>query len=349
MTIDRRSDELVTPLGVTLTSRQLDAIKRVLILLVVIGHSKWQHPFYQLIKGMIYNFHAVLFLVLPFLFAAGPIDLNKIRNRLIRYYVPMLWFVGLAFLLKNFVLDAEPGISGDDLADLIRSLVIGTGASFNTSAELALFWFLPALFGIFLWRGVCETFPKWVSYLVYANALVVFFSLGSHTILQSSPTIATISLYAMILGPCVLTIARYTSRITGGFWIGALGLIACLTLLQVTGRAYNIAKLNLPSAGDPIVILGYVATISFALVSLVGLCKLPQVQRVFAPVGTHSLLIYLSHMFFIVGAEMALRRALTGLPDLAFPLSILVAITLAYATSALIVRFSLTRRLVLPR
>ena len=96
-------------------------------------------------------------------------------------------------------------------------------------------------------------------------------------------------------------------------------------------------------------ILGYVATISFALVSLVGLCKLPQVQRVFAPVGTHSLLIYLSHMFFIVGAEMALRRALTGLPDLAFPLSILVAITLAYATSALIVRFSLTRRLVLPR
>ena len=293
-----------------LTPNAVNAIKGVLIVLVVVGHSRWDHEVYRLVKSIIYNFHAVLFLLLPFMFAVNPLTWDRFKTLLRRYYVPLVWFVLAAFLLKNFILDAPPGISSTEAVELISALLSGTGSAFNSTVELELFWFLPALFGLFIWRSIWPYLPLFVKIAVgFLGTYVFLFSMAIPQV-RLLPTILTISLYVFILGPLTFSLINMIYRLSGrrSFWIGLLGFLVLCCYAAATGRGYNIAKINLPGLDDPLGIGVYIGNIAFAFVAIEGLCSFEFVQSVFRRVGKMSLGIYLVHMFMIVGFDLVLPR-----------------------------------------
>jgi len=333
-----------------LTTSVVDSIKGILILLVVLGHSRWDNQTYQLARGAIYNFHAVLFLLLPFMFAVGPLTWERFKTLLRRYYTPLVWFVVAAFILKNIFLDRPPGISFDEIVSLGAALIMGTGHAFNSTVELELFWFLPTLFGLFFWRSIWPHLPKFGEFILGLAAAGVFLLAANLPNVHNLPTILILSLYACILGPLTFTLINLIYKFSGHFspLVGGLGLLIQIYLLTSTGRRYNMAKINVPSLEDLFGIALYIGVIAFAFVTIEGLCRLMPIQKILAPIGRLSLGIYLIHMFMIVGFDIALNRLFPSTQSIHL-ISLFLALIISIAAAALINAIPPLKKTVFPR
>jgi len=333
-----------------LTPNVVNAIKGVLIVLVVLGHSRWDHEVYRLVRSTIYNFHAVLFLLLPFMFAVNALTWDRFKTLLRRYYVPLIWFVLAAFLLKNFILDTPPGISLRESVELVTTLFLGTGSAFNSTVELELFWFLPALFGLFVWRSIWPHLPQFLKITLGLLAIYVFLFSMFIPQLRLLPTIFNVSLYAFVLGPLTFSLINTIYRMCGRHspWIGTLCFLGLCYYAVATGRAYNIAKINVPDMGDPLGVGVYIGIIAFAFVTIEGLCNLGFIQSLFGRVGEMSLGIYLVHMFMIVGFDMVLTRLLPA-TDALYVASIFCAMFASVALVMTIEAIPPVKRAIFPR
>ncbi len=125
-----------------LTRNESNAVKGLLILLIVLGHDI---PFVDMtdswmVMVWLYLFHLQSFFLLPFLYPLKPLDGKRFANLLIRYYIPFI-----VFLLPLLVIQLLRKLPTPPLYQL-PIVFVGGGALFlRKFIGTQFLWFLPAM------------------------------------------------------------------------------------------------------------------------------------------------------------------------------------------------------------
>ena len=282
----------------------LDAVKGVLILAVVLGHSLIANSLVPTLKGAVYSFHVQCFLLLPFLLPASALTPAGAANLLVRYLVPYLCAV-VFFSVLRVVVVQDVGL-WTWLSHLLAALATGNAGRLKEATGFYLFWFLPALTVLVLLRAV-----------YFRQGHLARFALGvlavaAHVILPALPwpwkrdwpMFGThIALFMFPLGLCIHLVARpLLTWLSGGArLLLPLCFAGSLGLLLERGMQVNLVNLGYSSYRHPPILIHQDLVAVLALLSLLAFSR--ELARVpsLSAIGNKSLPIYLLHQSFIVG------------------------------------------------
>ncbi|NKX41414.1 acyltransferase [Rhodobacteraceae bacterium R_SAG2] len=303
----------------SLSSQQINVLKGMLIALVVLFHVPSKNALFLDVRAGAYNFHAVGFLVLSLGYSLPTRPLwGLLLSRFLRYYVPMLWFSGLAGILSLTAIHLQidlPNMVQPNLSLFMKAILLGTAPVIDEAIGFQLYWFLPALFGLFLYRLFCLAVPFYsIHAILLIISFVLFLIMGqfSREFLANIPIFLTISLYSVFLSVSVFAVVRPMLTKTGMYadvliavvWIGLMA------FLVETERRYNIAVYDVPTFYDPVGLVSYILVIALGLRSGISVASIPFVSSVLAFVGRYSLEIYLGHIIVIGGLVAVLQSSL---------------------------------------
>lgn len=125
---------------------QIDSLKGVLILLIILGHNYFFSQHFPLWFAALYNFHVACFLLLPFLFSMEEVGFERFRDRIVRALAPHVAFLVVA-LVAYFVLYVEKDsqIVAEWGRKVVLALLVQNEGVLNDAAGFRHFWFLPAM------------------------------------------------------------------------------------------------------------------------------------------------------------------------------------------------------------
>ncbi|QDU70998.1 Acyltransferase family protein [Mucisphaera calidilacus] len=345
-----RRDDKVVALG--LTSIQLDALKGVFILLIVLGHNTL---FSSQIPGLfkaLYAFHVHAFFILAFAFPTKPISLAFLRDRCTRYLIPYVCWTLLAAVIF-FIIEKRMADPLGWFTHLLFGLSFGTAGMLNHACGFQLYWFLPALLTLTIFRAALKEQPQLKgAWILLCIAVLMFVGWGGQPLAKYQ--VGNILLVMAIWPIAVGTVDLMNATSTAPRWlimlIGALALLIGQTAIFIDDQAVNIAHLALHTVNHPIGFIGQILCPAGAFMLIAGLLSYLRNPAILATFGRHSLLIYLSHSLIY---QAYLRIVLKLQPELdrllSASLTYLLVITSATALSMLITRFRFTRSLMTPR
>jgi fucose 4-O-acetylase-like acetyltransferase len=346
-----------TQASASLSSNDVDGVKGVLILLIVLGHNA---AFSALVPGtfvFLYSFHIYGFLLLPFIFPIDPPSRQLLGDRLVRYMVPhyaSLICVGTLFLF-------HPALRGDLLTwvrHLLVSMIVGSAMTLKQGVGFELYWFLPALLSLTVLRSVYAGLGRG------GHAVVLFLSCLAWAFVGLAPSWAKayvpfgilIAIYIFPMGVlaqclwahCVSNHRTLTTILAVTVWT------ASMFAKSRMGSFVNIGVVRVYSILEPArAIVHTLIPISFFL-ALLGLGSVWARVPLLRFFGRNSLIIYLSHSLFIQfvlqGVPLIVRQ-LPGNPSqptLAL-LCFVLPVCLSSCLAAFVGRHDGLRRLVLPR
>lgn len=337
-----------------LTSRGIDAIKGVAILAVVVGHNTLLSDHDPGLWRVIYTFNIFPFFFLPFLLPARPLTRQFAADRTVRYLVP--W--ALVYLATSllFFLRFHNSTWLQWLADVALGLVVGTGLLVKQASGFTLFWFLPCLFALVMFKAAGTRWPRVGGALVMGSGLVLLAVAGllPEAALAYVPATAHLALMMCPVGAALAWIWRRSqgrlprwviATVCGGVW---LGLSAWIYVSPVSADYGSLTML------EP---MSFAVRVGAMMSSFLFLCAaadwLGRLSLLVA-LGRHSLMVYLtSSLWFQVW--LRLERGL-WLPawysaSLAFRVvaSVLFSLAAAYLVSRVVSDVEPLRRWVLPR
>ncbi len=311
-----------------LSSEGIDALKGILIVLIAAGHNPLiTIPFPGLFE-VIYSFHVMGFLLLPFWFAVPPLSARLVRDRAVRYLAPHYAFYLFGCVLFAFLLARDPW--WQRLAAIASGALVASADLVKAGSGLSLFWFLPALLTLTLLRSAMHT---------RARAAVVALALAGHLGAGALPEIVQvwtpfgllIALFAFPLGQLVAGLwPRYVAP-----WVRAWGVVfgigwaAGLWYIYTTRSVFNIGEMAVPSLRTPLKLLFHDLNALLGFGALAALCATPVGRwNVLAKLGEASLIIFLVHSFVqqvllrLAGAAALPRTFGTGLVLLALTVAL---------------------------
>ena len=328
-----------------------DALKGLLITLIVVGHGGIGSPGLLVVQNTLYNFHAPLFLLIAFLNPARPVTMRDIVKKARRYFVPLLWFSGAALVLFNLFFAGGRGI-GEALLDYGQAWRTGSAFAFDRATGFEAFWFLHALFGLWLLRAVAARGQRAWQACVWAACAGVAFALLAFApmerVREDVPTLLSLSAYCVAVAPFVFAVFNAVSRLRGP-WL-SLAVFAGVSVLFALGMVtYNIAHVRLPGLGEPLRLALWLLMLGAALDILVRLAGAAPVQRVFGALGRRSFEIFLIHLFVLFGVRQLLGAVVADtqtLPLVLFAAS--VALGLSFAAALALERIPALHRVLFP-
>jgi len=320
-----------------------DAVKGILILLIVVGHARSRNPVFLEFQRFLYNFHAPLFLLIAFILPAPQFSLDSIRKRLRRYFVPVIWFSILAFIMFNILL-SNTAIE-HALLDFGLAFLTGSYWFFDKATGFEAFWFMHALFGVFFLRSLSGAFgwKSLASVAIFVGLLVlVVLPAGPHA--KYLPTIFTISTYCLFISiPVYFCVNLFDTIKPSYVTIFVCGVALCLISYlneHIFIKTYNIAYIRMPGFSDMSGLLIYILLLSTALWLILWAGQQSLGQKIFKPLGKLSFEIYLIHLFVFIGLErLFLVIGVTTYSLLALMLMIITGVIVSYALA------SVTRKL----
>ncbi len=216
-------------LAIGLTSRGIDAVKGVAILAVVVGHNSLLSSQYPSLWHVIYTFNIFPFFFLPFLFPARPLTRQFAADRTVRYLVPWASVYLISSLM--FFLRFHNSTWLQWLADVGLGLVVGTGALVKQASGFNLFWFLPCLFALVMFKAAGTRWPHVGRTLVMGAGVVLLAVAGwlPQAVLAYVPATAHLALMMCPVGAALAWIWRRAqgrvppwviATVCGGVWLG---------------------------------------------------------------------------------------------------------------------------------
>jgi hypothetical protein len=202
------------------------------------------------------------------------------------------------------------------------------------------FWFLQAIFVIFLLVGALEllgglsTFPRWA--LAFAAA-VVFDRLGGPFVTSIFSTHKAFWLLPYFLLGC--GIQRFPSRLFHPLALGTAGVLFAIAVAMQQGAWFG--RIPAESLTD------------FMIPAVVGLTGNLLLMRYFPAVrslafyGAHAYTIFLLHLFFTTAARLVMGRVGLTHQFLIFSVSLLAGITLPIVAERGLVKSPILRRALL--
>ncbi len=283
--------------------RSLDAVKGVLIVAVVLGHSLFADPLVPGIKTLVYSFHVQCFFLFSFLFLPSPLKLRTIGDITVRYLVPYTFAVISLSVFRAMTQHVSPGTW---MLDVLKALLTGNAGDLKQATGFYLYWFLPVLYMVVVLKTVYFSCGRRV------RLMLVIFAVVGHLFLPAIPwplkqnwrLFGThIALFIFPLGLCVHYVARpLLTRLPKqwGFLLPC-SLGVSLWLLFEQGWQINLGNMayasyrNLPALilQDSVAVLAFLSLLLFSG----KLARIPCLSQI----GGQSLVIYLLHQVVIVG------------------------------------------------
>lgn len=341
-----------------LTSRQIDAIKGFLILLIVVGHSDLLVGTFDRVYTAIYYFHVTAFFLLPFLFHPRPPTRSFLADRAVRYLVPYAaFYLAAGTIFYIYDLAGHTSVLAW-MRDWILGLVVASPVTQVRASGILIYYFLPALWVMVALRAAYFTSGRsarliWIAVAVGAHLLV---GAAPQWIKDYIPFSLPLVLYLFLLGlivtagrvllpkrpslpAAVVTVVAAAGLILPALWMGVRVDIASL-------RVASLFELPTLALHDAIVLCCFVAIVCLAP----ALARLPGM----ALLGRHSLGIYLSHLLFIHALKILFSKiglanlaGQSSLPWLAVRLALAMALSLGLSMA--IQAWSPLRRNLFPR
>lgn len=290
-------------------SDAFDAVKGLLILLIVVGHLS---PL-QYVSGMgwlfpvLYRFHVVSFLLLPFLLGRAKWQTRWLADRAVRYLVPYaMWVVATAIV---FDLTVGAGVAPLELVRRTSwGLWTGNALDLKAATGFQLYWFLPALFTVTLLRAVLTRLPgRWLpvaAAVAWALHGTVALWLGGWS---CTPLGLAVAVYVLPMGLTAAWLWPYARRVPS--WALACVAVALAVTTRAMGLYTNVGVLAVFGWRDFawMLITDIDAIASFLTVVAVAplLARVPGLPAL----GRMSLGIYLCHSLFLQAVLLVGLRA----------------------------------------
>jgi fucose 4-O-acetylase-like acetyltransferase len=325
-----------SPLASGLTSPELDAVKGLFIVLIVLGHNSLATGAVPLLSQQLYNFHVHAFLLLPFLTPSRPFSWGFVRDRASRYLVPHVAFYGLAAVLLLLLLHKGVGAWA---RDALVGLLLGTADPIKRGCGFALYWFLPTLLVLVVMRAALRDAPP------AAGAAALAAALGFHAGVGALPLHdkallwfgSGIALFVWPLGVAVERVWAARHRLSRG----ALAVVAAAVFVALLATASNLesgvrlARLLVYDLSRPGLLFLHAALPVAALVAAAaGAGALARVPGLVV-FGRHSLFVYLVHslvfraLLRVVPASGAHRAQDLGWAAATFAATLAVSLAIA--------------------
>lgn len=288
----------------------VDAFKGLFIVFIVLGHVTLLSAAGPDFGRTLYAFHVYAFFFLPFLYPAKDFSLRDTADKAVRYLIPYFYFTTASAMLF-FLMYRRNDFVLDFLREFFVALFVASSALLDVVTGFQLYWFLPALFFMFLLRSVLSRMP-WSFGVVSFGALFFFHPVVgelSSEVKRYFPFGGLIALYLLPLGGLSVWILRACSArlfaLGCGFGIIFLGLVV---VMWHEGSMVNLAKLELYGykniylmlLHDAIAVCGFV----FFLIFSVWYKRFVFLQRL----GKCSLVVYLTHSLIYQALLMASGR-----------------------------------------
>jgi len=337
-----------------LTSGGIDAIKGVAILAVVVGHNSLLSDQDPGLWHVIYTFNIFPFFFLPFLFPARPLTRQYAADRTVRYLVP--WALVYLVCASLYFLQSRNLTWIEWLADVGLGLAVATGALVKQASGFTLFWFLPCLFALVMFKAAGARWPRVGGALVMGAGVVLLAVAGllPPAVLACVPATAHLALMMCPVGAALAWIWRRAqgrvprwviAAVCGGVWLGLSGWI----YVSPVSADYGTLTILEP--------ISFAVRVGAMMSSFLFLCAAADWLgrwSLLVALGRHSLMVYLtSSLWFQVW--LRLERML-WLPawysaSLAFRVgaSVLFSVAGAYLVSRVVSDVEPLRRWVLPR
>lgn len=156
--------------NISLSKEASNAIKGLLIVLVVLGHNSilcrgWDGcvstgSFFH--WRWLYTFHVYCFFLLPFMYNKLPYRRGNFRKYALRLLYPYVWICAACMVLSLFVMgNPFPGWT-----DLIQAVVCGSDKLLDETMGLNFPWFLPAMFSLLLLKDIYYSSRKHVRWML---------------------------------------------------------------------------------------------------------------------------------------------------------------------------------------
>lgn len=340
-----------------LDTRAYDAIKGVLIFIVILDHNdilRSLRPVQELFLPI--TFHVGGFLLLPFLGAAHVLSRRMVAERAMRYLVPFGCAVLGYALLYQLLIPSGLGAPAR-LADLAVALAFGTAVTLKPATGFVVLWFLPTLFSLVLLAAAVHSAPKRWFWPILAGAWALHLVLGLLPPRLSGwvPFDLPIALYMLPLGLLLAGLHPRLQRIGYPGWLGlaALAVLAACWSAEF-GRESEVATMIMPSIATPWHLLAIDLSMLACMVALLSFgAALGRIPLLVA-LGRHSLAVYLVHPLIYRPVFAVLARVLGGLP---FPAryatgcvaSVAIVTALSLLAARLLEALPAARRFVMPR
>ncbi len=344
------------PVFVGLSSSEIDSVKGVLILLVVLGHSPLQYVIPHL-KQIIYSFHMHSFLFIPFLFPSKQFSVQYCSDRAIRYLSPYVVFVvACCILYFSLYIPLEESISW--LQDVAIGLVVGNALPLKKACGFQIYWFLPALFTLNIFRSLYTRFSR------SGKIIILILLLCLHPFLGLLPRVAKDFIpfglhIAAYLFPLAVFAGFVWNRLFPQYRPAAKtavcsALTVCLIIMVQAGSNVRLGALNVYGYNKVFSMLLHDIIPLLAFISLLGCASYFARIPLLSYMGKHSLGIFVSHQLFMHGlvqisklifftADIFIVRFITGC------IIIICSIVLSVYLAKVIYANVLIKGLVFPR
>lgn len=336
----------------------IDIVKGVLILVVIAGHNEgmMQHALWA--RRLFYYFNTQCFFLLSSLLDTKPFSGQLLRDRAIRYLVPFVWFMLLAWVAFISLRGGNQPLPAG-IAQLGRAILYGSEPAIYQAVGMRYLWFLPALFSLVVIKAAAIRWPRAAAALwLAACGLLIGAVYVPATVIEALPFNAATGLFFFGLGEVFRRVAQVTQRLPeSALLIAAGGVTAALATAITLVPLGWVAGANIRSYDVThwaTWITGIVLPCSM-LIALMQTSRFFPAQQLLALCGQYSLPLYLIHMLLyrvltlswfgrsfdnlaIVGRDLFAGLAIFGL-----------TVAGSLAISIVIWRSDRVRRLIFPR
>lgn len=278
-----------------------NAVKGVLIMLIVLGHNK-----YLMQGGMsnlwLYSFHVYAFYYLPFLYDFKPVRLGQLlRRNFVRFYVPYTVIFAL-LLCITYVTGHLPTVKDSALAFICGSQYM----LYNTLGFGSFLWFIPTMFSVLLYRWIYYNIGvKWrYSMLLLSGLCLIGFAYMVPVYVKTwiySPVCLTVAL-GMVL-PAVILRGVLRRMEYAPVALAFFMLTVAVMIVYPVKDTYHYTYLTINRLICPILI--------FSL--LLSTRRFLSGKRLLIDVGKESFKIYLIHIFIYNGIYLLADRYTPGI------------------------------------
>lgn len=233
------------------------------------------------------------FLFLPFIFAKAPLSAKATLDRGIRYLVPYTFFFLLSCTLLVLVTNIDLSID-----HVISGLLIGSAYTLDRASGFQLYWFLPAIFTLFLVRGIDARLSVRNRLFLLLGLVFVHPLIGElpESVKRFTPFGVLIVLYVYPLGVLAGSVWKKFERRRARVAIVSLVIATvCAAWILGTRSVVNLAVLELYGIQEPV---GMLVHDVFALVVFIGALAIGNIlasSSILVLLGKYSMFVYLSH------------------------------------------------------
>jgi fucose 4-O-acetylase-like acetyltransferase len=275
--------------------QQIDAVKGILILSVMLGHLRPLVGENLAIFQFVYNYHVIGFLLLPFLYPIKKVNLLQVKTWTARFFVPFTAFFILYGMLNFFVLGNEFGV-----IDVMKGYFIATPRMVDAVTGSEILWFLPHIFLVFVVFNIAISKVRHLWVLLGVSFIAhVFMGFISKEFVMNVPFTAINIFYLFFIG-CILRLVIISLKDNGKkyAWLFLAVFIASQIISISTSAVLGYTGIYLFDVSEPLkLLLCDVLVISGLLFFLYA--SFFKNLKPLTWLGKHSMIVFLVHQPFL--------------------------------------------------